>query len=110
MHINEYLFGESAVYNSQIILNYLKNPKHDLKPYWVNTGGVGLLKDLIYKADKVSMLERFHKLLENGYIEHINLDLYMDLKNLDSSSNTIWTLFMQAGYLTPIKYNSHMMI
>lgn len=99
-----YLFGREIIYNPWSILNFLKNPEHDVKPYWVNTGGVGLLKDLIYNVDNAIMLDEYHKLLDSGKIEHVNLDLYMDLKSLNYDSNTIWTLFMLAGYLTPTKY------
>ena len=99
-----YLFEKEIIYNPWSILNFLSDENHELKPYWVNTGGVDLLKNLIYNVNNTVMLEEYHKLLDNGYIEHVNIDLYMDLNNLDNSPSTIWTLFMLAGYLTPTKY------
>ena len=102
-----YLFGESKIYNPWSIINFLSDPKNSFRAYWVNTGGVDLLKDLIYRInDNSILLSEFHKLLENGYIEHIDLDLYMDLNTLKGNDNTVWTLFMLSGYLTPCEYYS----
>ncbi len=100
-----YLFGETKIYNPWSILKYLENPKHTLQSYWTNTGGVGLLKKLVFRMnDNSTILNDFHKLLETGRIEHLVLDIFMDLKNLKANKNTIWTLFLLTGYLTPIKF------
>ena len=97
-----YLFGKSTIYNPWSILCYLKDIDHKFGVYWANTGGVDLLKDLIYTTKgNTTLLECFHSLLEKGYIEHINLDMYMDLTNLNHDINTVFTLFMLSGYLTP---------
>ncbi|MBQ8472175.1 MAG: AAA family ATPase [Bacilli bacterium] len=101
-----YLFGESKIYNPWSILNFLSDPKNSFRTYWVNTGGVDLLKDLIYRInDNSILLSEYHKLLETGIITNIDLDLYMDLNTLKGNDNTVWTLFMLSGYLTPIEYN-----
>ena len=100
-----YLFNRNTIYNPWSILKFLKNTDHTFQIYWANTGGVDLLKNLIYTTNgNVSLLEKFHSLLDNGYIEHINLDLHMDLNYLESDLNTIFTLFMLSGYLTPSNY------
>ena len=96
-----YRFSDYVVYNPWSILNYLSDRKHTLQAYWVNTGGVDLLRKLIYSKRNTGLLEEYHKLLETNEVCGINLDLYMDLKSLDNSRDTIWTLFMLAGYLTP---------
>ncbi len=97
-----YLFGDEKIYNPWSILKFLKNPKHILQSYWVKTGGVGLLKNLIYNAkDKTNLLTEFEDILDKGYKEHVNIDLNMDLKNLEGDPNTVWTLFLLTGYLTP---------
>ena len=96
-----YNFKNLTIYNPWSILNYLSNEDHELKPYWVNTGGVGLLRKLIFAMDR-DLIDDYNDLLSTGYIPYINLDLYMDLKDLKVSSNTVWTLFMLAGYLTPV--------
>ncbi len=95
-----YLFGNTTIYNPVSILTYLEKKKFD--SYWTNTGGVGLLKNLIYNAkDKTNLLTEFESLIDKGYKEHVNIDLNMDLKSLNGEPNTVWTLFMLNGYLTP---------
>ena len=96
-----YRFSDYVVYNPWSILNYLSDRKHTLQAYWVNTGGVDLLRKLIYSKRNTGLLEEYHKLLETNEVCNVNLDMYMDLKSLDNSRDTIWTLFMLAGYLTP---------
>ena len=100
-----YFFGESKIYNPWSILNFLNDPKKSLRKYWVNTGGVDLLRDLIYSTNNVSLLEEYHKLLEKGYVEHVNLDLEMILPRLENNRDTVWTLFMLSGYLTMTEYS-----
>ncbi len=97
-----YLFNKTTIYNPWSILCYLRNTDHELVTYWANTGGVDLLKNLIYNIeDKTNLLSEFHSLLEKGYVEHVNIDLRMELKSLKSDEDTVWTLFMLSGYLTP---------
>ena len=98
-----YLFSDTTIYNPWSILSYLRNVKHELKPYWVNTGGVDLIKKLIYNLNnKLEILNIFEKLLERGTIEHINLNVNLDLSNLAGDKDNIYTLFMLCGYLTPV--------
>ncbi len=100
-----YLFNKTIIYNPISILKYLKNEDHELITYWTNTGGVGLLKNLIYNAkDKTNLLTEFEDLINKGYKEHVDIDLNMDLKSLKGDPNTVWTLFMFSGYLTPREY------
>ncbi len=100
-----YLFGDTTIYNPVSILNYLDSKYHDLISYWVNTGGVSVLKNLIFDIRNNSMiLDEFHKLLETGEVKGVELDLHMNLKSLTASRDTIWTLFMLSGYLTPKEY------
>ena len=97
-----YLFSRTTIYNPWSILNYLDDPKNTLKVYWANTGGTDLLQDLIYSTKgNTNLLETFHTLLEKGSITGIDLDLEMNLPSLNNNSNTVWTLFMLSGYLTP---------
>ncbi len=104
-YYNGYLFGDLKIYNPWDILNYLDDELHILKSYWTETGNVELLRKLVFRVnDNSTILNNFHELLETGKLEHITLDLFMDLKGLKTRKNTIWTLFMLNGYLTPIKF------
>jgi len=97
-----YLFNRNIIYNPWSILKFLKDKDHSMQVYWANTGGVDLLRDLIYTTKgNISLLDKFHSLLDKGYIEHINLDYNMNLTDLDNNIHTVFTLFMLTGYLTP---------
>ena len=95
-----YNFSGNTIYNPWSIIKYLDDSEHLLKVYWANTGGTDLLRKLIYSKNNEALLEEYHKLLETNMVNNVNLDLEMDLKSLDNDRNTIWTLFMLAGYLT----------
>ncbi len=96
-----YLFGNTNIYNPWSILNYLKNDQN-LMSYWVNTGGVDLIKNLIYNLNnREEILNSFEDLLKTDYIEHINLNVNLDLSSLEGNKDNIYTLFMFSGYLTP---------
>ena len=49
------------------------------------------------------MIDELDKLIKNGYIENINLDVNMNLNHLNTDIDTIWTLFLFSGYLTLAK-------
>ena len=98
-----YLFGEEVIYNPWSILSYLSSIGNELKPYWVNTGNIDLIGELVYQ-NKASLFGKFQTLLETGKIVDVKIDLNMDLKNLDTDEDTVLTLLMLSGYLTPVKY------
>ena len=100
-----YFFGESKIYNPWSILNFLSDPKNSFRTYWVNTGGVDLLRDLIYNVDNASLLEEYHRLLDTGYVEYDNIDLNMNLTSIKYNTYTLRTLFMLSGYLTMVEYS-----
>ena len=95
-----YNFCGETIYNPWSILKFLNNPLHNFDIYWANTGGTDLLRKIIYSKRNEALLEEYHKLLDTNEVVGVNLDLNMDLKGLDNSRDTIWTLFMLAGYLT----------
>ncbi len=97
-----YLFDENTIYNPWSILKYLENKDHELIPYWTNKEGVGLLKDLIYNIKyNTNLLDEFERIINKCYKEHVNIELNLNLKSLKGDPNTVWTLFMLMGYLTP---------
>ena len=101
-----YNFCGLTIYNPWSILNFLNNPLHYLRPYCVNTGGVDLLQKLIYETDNnTDIFVKYEELIASGEIDGVSLDLNMDLKWLETDTNTIWTLFMLGGYLTPKNFN-----
>ena len=94
---NGYLFGEKKVYNPWSIVNFLN--RGNLKSYWVNTSGNGLIKLYLQKL-KNDIFDDFSKLLnEESILKRINNN--MTFENLETNfGKNIWNLFFHSGYLT----------
>ena len=94
---NGYLFGEKKVYNPWSIINFLN--RGNLKSYWVNTSGNGLIKLYLQKL-KNDIFDDFSKLLnKESILKRINNN--MTFENLKTNfGKNIWNLFFYSGYLT----------
>ena len=94
---NGYLFGEKKVYNPWSIINFLN--RGNLKSYWVNTSGNGLIKLYLQKL-KNDIFDDFSKLLnKENILKRINNN--MTFENLKTNfGKNIWNLFFHSGYLT----------
>ena len=94
---NGYLFGEKKVYNPWSIINFLN--RGNLKSYWVNTSGNGLIKLYLQKL-KNDIFDDFSKLLnKKSILKRINNN--MTFENLKTNfGKNIWNLFFYSGYLT----------
>ena len=94
---NGYLFGEKKVYNPWSIINFLN--RGNLKSYWVNTSGNGLIKLYLQKL-KNDVFDDFSKLLnKESILKRINNN--MTFENLKTNfGKNIWNLFFHSGSLT----------
>ena len=94
---NGYLFGGKKVYNPWSIINFLN--RGNLKSYWVNTSGNGLIKLYLQKL-KNDVFDDFSKLLnKESILKRINNN--MTFENLKTNfGKNIWNLFFHSGYLT----------
>ena len=94
---NGYLFGDTKVYNPWSIINFLN--RGNLKSYWVNTSGNGLIKLYLQKL-KNDVFDDFSKLLnKESILKRINNN--MTFENLKTNfGKNIWNLFFHSGYLT----------
>ena len=94
---NGYLFGEKKVYNPWSIINFLN--RGNLKSYWVNTSGNGLINLYLQKL-KNDVFDDFSKLLnKENILKKINNN--MTFENLKTNfGKNIWNLFFHSGYLT----------
>ncbi|BDU49611.1 AAA family ATPase [Haliovirga abyssi] len=92
-----YNFGRVGIYNPFSIINLVDN-KGKIKPYWVNTSGNKLIKDLIRKGN-VSIKKKIELLLSGETIESSIEEamIYNDLSTENESY--VWTLFLFSGYL-----------
>ncbi|MDJ0837465.1 MAG: AAA family ATPase [Acidobacteriota bacterium] len=93
MWYNGYLFGEETVYNPWSILQYAQFGQAD--PYWVNTSGNELIRDLIMKKDALSPRD-LETLLSGGSVEASITDHIM-LRDIRGSA--VWSLLAMSGYL-----------
>ena len=90
-----YKFGDAEVYNPWSILNYIDGK--ELKPYWVNTSGNALIKELLLLSDGM-VFEDLDNLV-NGQEKTIYVNENVPLgNNLDP--NRLWELMLFSGYLT----------
>lgn len=93
-----YNFCGLSIYNPWSILNYADTKK--LLPFWVNTSGNELIKDILRKTpDNIKII--IEKLLQNEEIEFIYDEkvTFLDVNNI-KSLNTILNFLLVSGYLT----------
>jgi hypothetical protein len=92
-----YKFGNKDIYNPWSILNYLEKKK--LQPYWVNTGATNILKNIFAKGEmqlKYDMEGLFFDIpITMSLGNHITYPIEY------TSSNSFWTLLLNAGYIKP---------
>lgn len=90
-----YKFGDAEVYNPWSILNYIDGK--ELKPYWINTSGNVLIKELLLLSDG-TVFEDLDNLV-NGQEKTIYVNESVALGN-DLDTNRLWELMLFSGYLT----------
>ena len=90
-----YKFGDVEVYNPWSILNYIDGK--ELKPYWVNTSGNVLIKELLLLSDG-TVFEDLDNLVK-GQEKTIYVNESVALGN-DLDTNRLWELMLFSGYLT----------
>ena len=95
-----YRFGQVEIYNPWSVVNFIKNGCK-FRPYWLNTSGNSILKDLLLKVDNRRQRELEGLLagesVEAPIIENV---IYSDLQG---SRDALFMLLMTAGYLKPIE-------
>lgn len=90
-----YCIGSIDIYNPWSIINYAKH--QELRPYWVNTSSNGMIKQAMERSD-ASFQEGFETLILNKQLTTI---VNMETSFYEQSSTpSLWALFVNAGYLT----------
>lgn len=96
---NGYVFGSNIIYNPWSILNYIDN-EAEYRPYWVNTSSNDLVKRILARGTEKLKTE-LESLIKGESIEKlINEDIVM--KDIDSSSENVWSFLLFSGYLKVI--------
>ena len=90
-----YLFGEIEMYNPWSILGYAN--KKRLQNYWLKTSTNALISESILGADK-HFHRSFERLIKNGKVD-VTINLEASFTELPQN-DTLWGLFVNAGYLT----------
>ncbi len=90
-----YKFGNAEVYNPWSILNYIDNK--ELKPYWINTSGNVLIKDLLLRSDGIVFEDLDNLVKGKEKTIYINENVVLG-NSLDP--NNLWELMLFSGYLT----------
>ena len=106
---NGYQIEEYTLYNPFSIVSFIDNaityePKEidkALKPYWINSGGHGIIRDLI-SSNIDELGPGLTKLINNKpFTTQINEDVIMG-SHLRGNEVSFWSLLLLAGYLKPI--------
>lgn len=90
-----YKFGDAEVYNPWSILNYIDGK--ELKPYWVNTSGNVLIKELLLLSDGTVFEDLDNLVNSQEKTIYVNESVALG-NNLDP--NRFWELMLFSGYLT----------
>ena len=92
-----YVFGDNSIYNPWSIICFADSWRDGLKPYWVNTSGNDLVKDIISRSDN-NVKSELEDLLKGNSIEKV-IDDNIVFRNIEKSSYTIWSFLLMTGYL-----------
>jgi len=98
-----YLFAGVDIYNPWSILNYVNKKK--LQSYWMNTLTTELIRESVPVADAF-FHRSFEKLIANGRVA-VRMSLDASFIEL-SKTETLWGLFVNAGYLTVTHADYHL--
>ena len=90
-----YHFGKEEIYNPWSILNYAS--REVLEPYWVNTSSNKMIRKTMEGRD-LTFSRGYEELIEKGKLETL---VRMETSFFEvSSTESLWGLFVNAGYLT----------
>ncbi|MBR3457901.1 MAG: AAA family ATPase, partial [Selenomonadaceae bacterium] len=95
-----YLFGQTEIYNPWSVINFIKNGCK-FRPYWLNTSGNSILKDLLERVDERRKRE-LEGLMQGRPVEAPVLEnlVYGDIH---SNRDMLFMMLMTAGYLKPVE-------
>ena len=90
-----YHIGNHDIYNPWSIINYAQ--RKVLEPYWVNTSANMMIRTAMEKSD-LAFKKGYETLIQEGCLE---TQVLLETSFYEvASTETLWGLFMNAGYLT----------
>lgn len=100
---NGYIFGEkiqTVIYNPWSIIMYVN--KGTLKPYWINTSGNAIIRQLAIEGDNRIQLS-IKDIMEDKVIEEVKIDDNIIYSEIANSDKNIWSFMLMSGYLKPVR-------
>jgi len=94
-----YNFGGTEIYNPWSILNVLD--RKVIKPYWVNTGGTGLLEDMLKNAS-ADVKNDLEELIKGNTVDCL-VNESVVYSEINGSRENILNFMLMCGYLTTIE-------
>ncbi len=98
---NGYLFGGQVIYNPWSVLSYLKSQDRQPRPYWAETSGNDLVRDLIMEQGG-AIQEDWERLLRGETIEKKLRD-NLALRELGDDPGLVWSFLLFTGYLKVVR-------
>lgn len=99
---NGYIFGLMLIYNPWSVLNYIASKDKKPRLYWINTGGIEIIEELLTRGGR-ELRRELGELLEGKYIIKSVYDCIV-MKDLEKrGSDLLWTFMVFSGYLKPVK-------
>ncbi|MDQ2087986.1 AAA family ATPase [Herbivorax sp. ANBcel31] len=100
---NGYLFGkkkQTVIYNPWSIVMYIH--KGILEPYWINTSGNAIIKELVTTGDR-NIQFNIQNIIEGGTVDDVKIDENIVYSEIKKSDKSIWSFMLMSGYLKPVK-------
>ncbi len=94
---NGYLFGGTVIYNPWSVLNYTDTRPEVPEPYWVNTGGTGMIDRLATQGgrelrEEIGLLLEGHAICKPVYESIV-------IRDLEKRDDLLWSFLLFSGYL-----------
>jgi hypothetical protein len=95
---NGYRFGDAVIYNPWSVLNFLESEDQVLRPYWVASGSLDIVREILLSraGDPEGELET---LLRGKSITKL-VDENVALRDLPPGADVVWGFLLFTGYLT----------
>ena len=98
---NGYLFGDTAVYNPWSVISYLSRARRELLPYWIETSGNELVRELLLTGPGGVRAE-LETLLAGGAVEK-RIEENIVLRDVSTNPGAAWSFLLFTGYLKPVE-------
>ena len=102
---NGYRFAGEVVYNPWSVLNFLASADQVLRPYWLSTGSMDLVRDLLVARAEEHAGE-IEALLRGKSITKL-VDENVSLRDLPPGTDAVWGFLLFTGYLTATRVRRH---